>query len=43
MKSLFKKLFCWHNWKIFYSTNYTTRDGVLLVCKKCGKLKVKKV
>lgn len=43
MKIWLKKLFCCHEWQIFHITNYTTCDRALLVCKKCGKLKVKKV
>jgi hypothetical protein len=36
-----KKLFCCHEWQISHITKYTTCDRVLLICKKCGKLKVK--
>lgn len=42
MVTWLKKLFCWHKWQKFCVTNYTTRDGILFLCKKCDKLKVKK-
>ena len=42
MKSLFKKLFCRHEWEIFHIMDYTTCGKALLICKKCNKLKVKK-
>ena len=40
MKMWLKKLFCCHEWQISHITKYTC-DRVLLICKKCGKLKVK--
>lgn len=43
MKTLFKKLFCLHNWKIISSTHFKDCDKHLLKCVKCEKLKKEKM
>lgn len=43
MKTLLQKLFCCHEWQILHISRAMIYHRVLLVCKKCGKLKVKKV
>lgn len=43
MKEWLKKLQCSHEWIILPITRYETYDKLLLACKKCGKLKKKRI
>lgn len=43
LKLLLSKISCCHTWEIKHITKYTTCDKVLLICTKCGKIKIKRV
>ncbi len=41
--AIIKKWFCCHDWEIISRTEYIDCFALLLKCKKCGKLKRRKV
>lgn len=43
IKSLFEKWACKHQWEMVAKTNYVDCIKYLFICKKCGKMKNRKV
>lgn len=43
IKQIFEKLTCKHEWKLLARTEYSDCYVYLFVCKKCGKMKKKRV
>lgn len=43
LKDLLEKLCCKHDWQIVRSVEYIDCWRYLLICKKCGKIKTKRV
>lgn len=43
LKDLLEKLCCKHDWQIVSSVKYIYYWRYLLICKKCGKIKTKRV
>ena len=43
LEAIKAKYLCLHDWEVLHKTEYVTYWEILLKCKKCGKLRKKRV
>lgn len=43
LEAIKSKYLCLHDWEVLHKTEYVTYWEILLKCKKCGKLRKKRV
>lgn len=43
LEAIKAKYLCLHDWEVVYKTEYVTYWEILLKCKKCGKLRKKRI